>query len=604
MHRGIFLFLAIFAEVLGASLARAAAPPMTFIFTPARPPLEHFVMMPLKPITDWTSFRLGLRTLKHFGVRGVTTDICWGLVRENWDYYRKLGTVLREEGIAWANILSTHAIGGNVGDDVDIPIPEEVWSTVPGAEYVSRSGFRNREVISVFSNDKATKGAIAPFYQAWRAQIYDEFRDILARVYVGSGPASEVRYPSYVFADGFEYPAEGSLPIYSAAAIGSWQAFLKIRYEQDIQQLNAAWNVYLPSFDGPTGPQPPSESAGEFLRNARGTAYYRDLMDWYRKSLSHGLSRQLRWLAEAVHGDANKPLGKPFALKVAGVHWQRKNPLMPHAAEILAGYETYDDIFAIAAAQGLGITFTCLEMRTHADGFPEYSDPEGLAADFFAAASRHRVRLSGENALALGSADPLGVVRWLADGRNAESALHTFTFLRWQHLVDEAGQATALGEHYREILVRPHVWQVRYQAPQTMRAIEAAQLQFRLVPISPVSMRWQWEESVPLSTPDPDSNVLEGEWTTVDSEAAWMAIGAVDVNSGARVQMTHPQPKKVFRHHEGQLLMSWRVVPVPKVPELDGNTQSDTLARCAALLAAPLQGPDKDMNQFVEWIKD
>ncbi|HVJ64402.1 MAG TPA: family 14 glycosylhydrolase [Bdellovibrionota bacterium] len=582
-------------------------------FQPARPPLQHYVMMPLEPITQWESFAKGLQTLKSMGVQGVTTDICWGLVekeegRYDWSYYQKLGEVIEASGLKWVNILSTHAIGGNVGDSVDIPIPAHVWKRVPGAEYRYREGQTNRETISFFADDKATLAQLVPFYESWKANIYDRFESAISKIYVGLGPASEARFPSYVSQFGFGYPSAGEMPIYSEAAISSFREFLKSRYGGDLRRLNESWGTSISAFDGAmdgsAGPIPPHESTQEFLEHAKDTPYYRDLLDWYGGVLQSGIHRGLRAFSQAFVGHAHGPLGEKVSIKVAGIHWQRFNPEAPRAAEIATGYRDYDPIFMAAREWRVGVTFTCLEMNNHEHNpwYPVFSDPEGMVRQVLETAHRMGVSVSGENALEMHSATPLETVRRLVEGAGAQ-APQAFTALRWHNMIDSEGNATHFGHEYARILVKAVPFKVKYIAPANAETLHRAGFDFYLVPVDPKSSRWQWDDRVALRAHRPDTDVLRATWMAVDADAQYFAIGVIERDTGVRLQMTVPQPKSSFSTAMNRMILSYAISPVPIPPQLDeghrrgrAEVLSASVQKCHSLLR--LADPSRSVPKF------
>ncbi len=564
-----------------------------------RPALQQFVMMPLEPITNWEAFRAGIRHLKQIGVSGVTTDICWGLVEKragdyDWVYYQKLGALLAEEKMPWVTILSTHAIGGNVGDNVDIPLSDEVLDRIPGAEYVYQNGLRNRETISYFASEPEASAALQSFYASFKANIFDRFHANIAKIYVGMGPASEARYPSYGEHLGYPYPSEGGLPVYSTAALSSFRAYLRDRY-RSVEALNEAWNLNFKSFDGELAPQMPQEPASVFLQNARGSRYYRDFMDWYSATLVTGVNRGLKALSLAWTGRI-EAIGPLFAIKVAGLHWQRLNPSSPRATEIAAGYERYEPLFFAAREWQVGITFTCLEMeKTNDAGYPRYSDPPGLVNEIIDVAKRMNVKISGENALEFGHPAPLRTVRRIVEAQNALGGFHGFTFLRWHQLVSESGALTDFAREYQEILVQPATLKIQYFAFRTQGEIDALGLEIFLVPVDPQTLEYQWAGRVPLRARGANADVFHGELRVVDREAQLFAVGAVAKKSGVRIQLTSAQPLSAVSHSLGTLALN-PLMPRAIWPRLDRDlsygdvaTFKSAVESCEKLLDAPAE---------------
>lgn len=77
-----------------------------------------------------------LRVLKSVGVDGVMVDCWWGIVEAhspqgyNWSGYKKLFQIVRDLNLKLQVVMSFHECGGNVGDDVHIPLPQ--WVTEIG----------------------------------------------------------------------------------------------------------------------------------------------------------------------------------------------------------------------------------------------------------------------------------------------------------------------------------------------------------------------------------------------------------------------------------------------------------------------------------------
>jgi hypothetical protein len=109
-----------------------------------------FVMCPLdahEPGVLATLRRRWLPALRAAGVAGVAFDAWWRVAEPaprvyHWEPFLALLAAAREAGLQACAVLSTHACGGNVGDDVDVPLPEWVLhggSGVAGSEGSSSS---------------------------------------------------------------------------------------------------------------------------------------------------------------------------------------------------------------------------------------------------------------------------------------------------------------------------------------------------------------------------------------------------------------------------------------------------------------------------------
>ena len=73
-----------------------------------------------------------LRKLREAGVTGVMVDVWWGIVEAdapgtyNFDAYLELLRMAALNGLKVQAVMSFHAAGGNVGDNVNIPLPDWV----------------------------------------------------------------------------------------------------------------------------------------------------------------------------------------------------------------------------------------------------------------------------------------------------------------------------------------------------------------------------------------------------------------------------------------------------------------------------------------------
>ncbi|KAL7158720.1 hypothetical protein ABFS83_02G162500 [Erythranthe nasuta] len=75
-----------------------------------------------------------LQKLKAMGVEGVMVDTWWGITEPNtpWEHnmqeYDKLFTIIRNIGLKIQAVLFFYECGGNVGDDINIPLPRWVMN--------------------------------------------------------------------------------------------------------------------------------------------------------------------------------------------------------------------------------------------------------------------------------------------------------------------------------------------------------------------------------------------------------------------------------------------------------------------------------------------
>lgn len=107
--------------------------------------------------------RAQLKKLTDAGVDGVMSDVWWGLVEAkgpkeyDWTAYKQLFKVVQEAGLKVQAIMSTHQCGGNVGDNVNIPIPQwvrDVGEANPDIFYTNQAGTRNIEYLTIGVDDQ------------------------------------------------------------------------------------------------------------------------------------------------------------------------------------------------------------------------------------------------------------------------------------------------------------------------------------------------------------------------------------------------------------------------------------------------------------------
>lgn len=134
-------------------LAAARALPGTHLLESNNRPasgIPVFVMMPLDfacatPRIPACELENALSLLAHTGVHGVMVDVWWGLCeprpREySFELYGKLAAMCEKLGLKMQATMCFHACGGNVGDDVNIPLPD--W--VVAAADAQKAWFRDR----------------------------------------------------------------------------------------------------------------------------------------------------------------------------------------------------------------------------------------------------------------------------------------------------------------------------------------------------------------------------------------------------------------------------------------------------------------------------
>lgn len=107
--------------------------------------------------------RAQLKKLTEAGVDGVMIDVWWGLVEGkgpkayDWSAYKQVFELVQEAGLKLQAIMSFHQCGGNVGDVVNIPIPQwvrDIGATDPDIFCTNRSGKRNIEYLTLGVDDQ------------------------------------------------------------------------------------------------------------------------------------------------------------------------------------------------------------------------------------------------------------------------------------------------------------------------------------------------------------------------------------------------------------------------------------------------------------------
>lgn len=398
---------------------------------------KSFVMAPLEKITDWTAFKNKLITLKTNGVYGITTDVWWGDVESkgdnqfDWSYYKIYANIVRDSGLKWVPIISTHQCGGNVGDSVNIPIPSWLWNkdTADNMQFKDELGNLDKEVLSPWWS--GTTQQYDELYASF-ASNFSGYKDTIAKIYLSGGPAGELRFPSYNASLGWSYPGRGYLQCYSGTAKTDFQNTMKTKYGT-IAVLNNAWGTSLADF---TKISPPSDGNNFFISGYKST-YGKDFLTWYQSTLSRHLSN----IAAKAHSDFDSVFNVRIGAKVSGVHWLMNSPRMPHAAEYCAGYYDYSILLDQFKRSDLDLTFTCLEMDdSNADSSPYYSAPKTLVANVASLANSKGIRHFGENALPISNNNQ-------AYQNIAEMLFNYnfsgFTLLRLSNVTNNDGSATS-----------------------------------------------------------------------------------------------------------------------------------------------------------------
>lgn len=421
-----------------------------------------FVMLPLDAWSPGCAVDLAdaLPRLAAAGVHGIMVDVWWGVCEArpgvyDFEAYKTIARICRDAGLAMQATISLHACGGNVGDSVNIPLPE--WVVEAGDThqlwYKDRQGYMHRECLalsadnvkalpvgkpksvgaveaeedgdearksefvdSAVGNDDAVANATADmgmteapdecekrtpldayqeFIAAFLGSMGEELlNSTVVELQVGCGPCGELRYPSYPLGSGmWEFPGMGELQCFD------------YRMLDDLR--DAAEHMGHPEDWGTppvgTGTYNGSPHDSDFF--SRGHASPRGVffLQWYSNALlEHG--RNMLDVASAAIARTPAAKNLTLAVKVSGIHWWKLS--RSRAAEAAAGYyvsrneSAYQKIAELLRGYNGVMDFTCLEMRTWDQPFlKSRCGPRQLVAEVFKAAEKEGVRVAGENAL-------------------------------------------------------------------------------------------------------------------------------------------------------------------------------------------------------------
>ncbi|CAH1447940.1 unnamed protein product [Lactuca virosa] len=388
-----------------------------------------------------------LRTLKSINVDGAMVDTWWGIVEANtpqhynWKGYRKLFEIVRDLGLKLQVVMSFHECGGNVGDDVHIPLPKwvtEIGEENPDIYFTDRDGRRNPESLTWgIDKERVLKGRTAvevyfEYMRSFRVEFDDFFMDgSITEIEIGLGACGELRYPSYPAKHGWEYPGIGEFQCYDK--------YLRKSLEKAAEARGHSFWGRPPDHAGSYNSQPQDTKffcdGGEY-----DSGYGRFFLNWYSQTLIH-------------HGDSVLSMANlafestPISVKVSGIHWWYKTA--SHAAELTAGFynranrDGYGPIASMLKKHNTALNFTCVELRTldQHEGFPEaMADPEGLVWQVLNAAWDADIPVASENALPCYDRQGYNKILEHAKPRDDPDGRHlsAFTYLRLnQPLLEE-----------------------------------------------------------------------------------------------------------------------------------------------------------------------
>jgi beta-amylase len=407
------------------------------------PDYKVFVMAPLDEIKDFNIFEKQLVTLKNNGVHALTTDIWWSDVESrgdnkfDWSYYKKYADRIRNSGLKWVPILSTHVYKN--------PLPNWLYQMAPDdqTKFISESGAKHDDALSPWWLE--TVKQYDELYASF-ATNFSGYIDIIEKIYLSAGPSGELRYPSYDHA-----PGRGSLEAYSAPAKNDFRHVMEKKYGT-IKNVNTAWRTNLSNF---TEINPPSIGSN-FFTDGYKIQYGRDFLSWYQGVLT----RHLTAIAKAAHNRFDPVFNVRIGAKIAGVHWLMNDLNTPRSAEFCAGYYDYNSLLDQFKASNIDLTFTCLEKddsnafnANAPDEHDRYSAPKSLVMTVATLASSKGIKHFGENA---------GSIATATGYQNCAEMLFNhkfsgFTLLRIEDLVDQNGNPTGRMNDFKEILIKKPV---------------------------------------------------------------------------------------------------------------------------------------------------
>nr|GMD51155.1 beta-amylase-like isoform X2 [Ipomoea batatas] len=180
-----------------------------------------------------------LKKLKDAGCDGIMVDVWWGIIEAkgpkeyDWSAYIELFQVVKKCGLKIQAIMSFHQCGGNVRDDVYIPLPPWVLAVGdknPDIFYTNKAGTRNPEYLSLGVDNQALFQGRTPIqmYSDFMVSFRDNMMEFLeggdiVDIEVGCGAAGELRYPSYPETQGWVYPGIGEFQCYDKYMVADWK---------------------------------------------------------------------------------------------------------------------------------------------------------------------------------------------------------------------------------------------------------------------------------------------------------------------------------------------------------------------------------------------
>lgn len=369
--------------------------------------------------------------LKNAGVYGVMVDVWWGICepspkRYNFGGYQRLADLCQQAGLKLQCVMSFHQCGGNVGDNVYIPIPEWVRN-VNDIWYRDVHGHDDKEVVGLFvDNDPVLQGrtpvqVYTDYMNAFKQSMGNRIGTVINEIQVGLGPCGELRYPGYQ-SDRWSFPG-----------VGEFQAFAP-KMKQMFQNASKAANH--PEWDSPPTDAGSYNSRPDdtsfFRANSGGyqTEYGKFFMNWYSNLLIEH-ARKILTPAVSIFRSSNCAV----AMKVAGIHWWYGHA--SHASEMTTGYvngngisgsDFYKRVASLLRELGVIFDFTCFEMSNNEQPSDSRCQPEDLVNQVIQATRQSGVTMSSENALE--RYDSTAYNRVIQNTCNKGGKVEAFTYLR------------------------------------------------------------------------------------------------------------------------------------------------------------------------------
>merc|ERR1712216_240256 len=216
-----------------------------------------------------------------------------------------------------------------------------------GLLYKSKSGIVPEDCLSLSADDQVfcPRGDASlrtplccyrDYIAAFCKSCGDHIGTTVCEIQVGMGPCGELRYPSYMLSDGWEYPGVGVFMCNDDAMQGMMKAArvtepLDLHFDKNAMPDDTAF------FKSATDTAETNEAFCEVNQGALGVGP--TFLEWYTQVLvAHGesvLNEAICALQEAGFAGI-RPDKLTFSVKVSGIHWHTLHP--SRAAEACAGY--------------------------------------------------------------------------------------------------------------------------------------------------------------------------------------------------------------------------------------------------------------------------